>query len=353
MSNTRCNRNQRLSFVELNEKDFSNFAIDSKVLDALFIPTCRTSSVLPNRLDELADTADQIFLLPSREASKTLEQFKNLPDNVMVLTHFLTESNRNWFMSLRSSNNPTKQILLDYDLPLKRNLALHISKLRRYKRVGFLDDDITISSHQVRAATAALGNEFPMAGFYVLDYPDISTSQHIARHLLGDLSETIPGGNCLFFIPDRIHGFFPYIYNEDWMFILENLRTQRFAVLGEVRQEEHSPWRNPNRVAFEEFGDLVITGILESIEAGGSMYPESYSFWKTQHETRMQWLSELRMKCGEQEFMPAICAAINQLEQIKPEQCTEFIFSLQCDIKGSIWKTLNVASILQPQMELR
>jgi len=97
----------------------------------------------------------------------------------------------------------------------------------------------------------------------------------------------------------------------------------------------------------------VITGIVESIEAGGPTYPESYSYWKTQHESRLQWLLELKIKCKEQEFMLAINAAINQLERISPEQCMEFIFSLKCDIKEPIWKTLNVTSTLQPRMGLK
>jgi len=248
MSNAKCQRNQRLPFVEMRDKDFPNLATHTKVLDALFIPTCRSSSVLLNRLDEIADAADKIFILPSGEALKELAVPKNLPSNVVVQTNFLTEANRNWLMSLRSSNNPTKHIPLDYDLPLKRNIALHISKTRQYERVGFLDDDITISSHQIRTATALLGSEFSMVGFHVLDYPDISTTEHIARHLLGDLSKTIPGGNCLFFVPNRVHGFFPYIYNEDWVFVLENLRMQKIAVAGEVRQEVHTPWRNLGRV---------------------------------------------------------------------------------------------------------
>ena len=199
-----CRPNRRLPFIKIKSEHCLDSNGFQRRLDALFIPTFRISEGLLLNLSKLSVTAERVFILPSGPGIEAMLTGKKLPKNVVLLKDFLTKSNINWFMSLRSSKNPTLNISLDYDLPLKRNLALHLSRLCGYQSVGFLDDDITITNSQIFAAASIIGKQYPIIGFHVFEYPDVSTTEHIFRNVVGEISETIPGGNCLFFNPNRV-----------------------------------------------------------------------------------------------------------------------------------------------------
>jgi len=236
-----------------------------------------------------------------------------------------------WFLDLSSSQNPSQFFDADYDLPLKRNFAIQAARTLGFERICLLDDDITISLGQVQAAASALSAATPVASFLVSDFPDLSTMEHVNRLTSQCEYEIMPGGNCLFLKLPEAFGLFPYIYNEDWFFIHVSALKNRIVKLGDVKQEPHRPWTNLTRVRFEEFGEVIITGILDEPDGINSAKVNSETYWKRVIVNRARWLEDLSRYVSTLEFKKAVETATLALSSVDSKDCTYFISALKKD----------------------
>lgn len=313
--------------------------------DAIFIPTCRKSSAILDRIGELAASADSVWILPSGPAVHSLLDFRFLPSNTHCLFDLPLEALQRSFLELPSSQNPSRTVQQTYDLPLKRNIALAIARLHGFERICLLDDDIAITPEQISAASTVLGETYPLAGFHVLDFPDVSTLDHVHRLITGWPSRTMPGGNCLFLkIPDT-SGFFPYIYNEDWLFVIHNLHGRRGVVLGEVMQQVHRPWVDLTRIRFEEFGELIISGLIAVSYDLYATDLESTDFWNSVRHDRWTWLDALRSCKSTPDLLQAVTAAMSALSSFGPEACRDFIVSMKSDLREELRCLSNLVNL--------
>jgi hypothetical protein len=152
------------------------------------------------------------------------------------------------------------------DISKKRTLGLLIGRSCGWTRMLFLDDDIrALRAESLKSATALLA-KYPVVGLQVRAYPDASVVGH-ARHKIGFRPEAFISGGSMLVDPQRLDGFFPPVYHEDWLCVINHLRRGEVAVGGTVRQLTYWPFRDTDRARREEFGDILANGLLWLVHA--------------------------------------------------------------------------------------
>lgn len=303
-------------------------------LDALYVPTHRLHSISLTRLQKLRAHCKNIYILATRHAKQVFSKRGRIPSGCKMLDAGTDKAFVASFKSLGTFNNPSSQVTRSYDLPLKRNFALRHARGNGHQFIGLIDDDIEVDSLHVAKATKCVRDGASMAGYCAFDYPDVSTIDHVDRILTGDESFTMVGGNALFMNTGRVSGFFPYVYNEDWMFVLHNLEVQQMISLGDVHQRAGEPWRNLKRIRFEEFGETVIEGFLALKWNDASIYSGTRQFWSEVLRRRRHYLSELRERCRSPIFGTALTTALSQNATFTGRQLTLFVSALERDMRN-------------------
>ena len=155
------------------------------------------------------------------------------------------------------------------DVAAKRNLALALARLLAWRRVLFLDDDIRdLDPHQVRGAGSLLdgGAGLRAAGWTSEGFPDNSVLCH-ARRWAGKDQGVFVGGSTLLLDATGDLPWFPGVYNEDWLFLFDLLRSRAVGHVGATRQLTIDPFVDPRRAVEEEFGDLLGEGLFHLLHA--------------------------------------------------------------------------------------
>jgi hypothetical protein len=150
------------------------------------------------------------------------------------------------------------------DISRKRNLGLLVGQACGWTRMLFLDDDIrSIDVGKLKSAASLLG-KYPVVGLRVGKYPDASVIGHSLRMVDRKPPAFISGGSLLV-DPRRLQGFFPPVYHEDWLCVIDHLRLGEVAVGDWVRQLRYSPFTTTQRAQLEEFGEVLAIGLLSIV----------------------------------------------------------------------------------------
>jgi hypothetical protein len=164
------------------------------------------------------------------------------------------------------------------DLGLKRNLGILLARLVGWRSVLFLDDDMReVNPTTVRRAASALGR-FTAVGMAVHDFPDNSVVCH-AHRLGGGKQDVFVTGSALVVECRKIDTFFPQIYNEDWLYLMDGLCRRRVARTGSAKQLAYRPFADPNRAAGEEFGDILAEGLVGLLHHGVPPEKATADYW--------------------------------------------------------------------------
>ena len=329
-----CERYYRSPFIDAAPDQY--MADPGLRIDGIFIPSHRESSLALERIGELASVSEVVCILATRAAAHSFQTI-TLPKNVRIVSENLINQTQERFLTRPSSRNASQLASAVYDLPAKRNLALQLARQWRLRRICLLDDDIAISNRQIQAASTVLSDTSPMAGFYVFDFPDVSTIDHIQRFVTGEPSQTIPGGNCLFLFLDQIDGYFPYIYNEDWIYVLHNAARSPGIALGEVKQSAHTPWHDNVRVRFEEFGETIISGLLELDQVLNANEAVSESFWTEVIRQRKQFLIGIHNACADSNQQIVVGTALGTITAFSGQDCVRFINAIRTELNDFLW----------------
>lgn len=147
------------------------------------------------------------------------------------------------------------------DLSRKRNIGLLLAHLAGWRGLLFLDDDIRdLSPRTVRTAASVL-RPGRAVGMVATDFPDNSVVCHALR-LCGGAQDVFVSGSALAVDTTSIESFFPEVYNEDWLFLYDLVRSRRVSAAGVVRQAPYKPYEDVTRAAREEFGDILAEGLM-------------------------------------------------------------------------------------------
>jgi hypothetical protein len=220
------------------------------------------------------------------------------------------------------------------DLSTKRNLALMLSHMLGWKRVLFLDDDITeLNPDDVRKASGLL-DTYSAVGFQVGGFPDHSVVCHAYRQA-GGKQQSFIGGGALAVELTRSKSFFPDIYNDDWFFLLDgDKRLRPSAMTGQVVQYPYDPFRNPDRARAEELGDVLAEGIFWLLDQDQLTVDADRRHWAGFLEKRAQFIQAvLEMVQNDDSLDPyekarriaALKGSRGRLALIKPELCEDYL----------------------------
>jgi hypothetical protein len=165
------------------------------------------------------------------------------------------------------------------DTSLKRNLGLLLARSVGWQRIVFLDDDIVVADPaDLRRAVSLLDRHYAV-GLSIGGYPDNSVVCHAHREA-GGRQDTFVGGGALAVRMDRVESFFPKVYNEDWMFLLDDVRLRPVAQTGVALQKPYDPFADPDRARGEEFGDDLAEGVFALLDAGKRVQDADERYWR-------------------------------------------------------------------------
>ena len=179
------------------------------------------------------------------------------------------------------------------DLSTKRNLGLLLARLLGWSRIFFMDDDVRGVSLADLRATVSMLDRYRSVGMRVTDYADNSVVCH-AHRATGAKQDVFVSGSVLAVNCQQPFGFFPEIYNEDWLFFYDDVRTRRLGWSGrDVTQLRYDPFENVERAERQEFGDVLAEGLyaLLHIDSDLSTVPDRY--WNEFLTTRKRFLEEI------------------------------------------------------------
>ena len=188
---------------------------------------------------------------------------------------------------------PTSCFYRVRDLSTKRNLGLILARMLGWQRIFFLDDDITdINPDDVRNTISMLGSH-PAAGMRVADYPDNSVVCH-AHRMTGGSQDVFVTGAALAVDCEQSRGFFPDIYNEDWLFFYDAAVAGQLGSSGrEVKQRGYDPFADPRRAAWQEFGDVLAEGLYALLEFGVGVDEAESDCWSDFLDSRRRFFDAI------------------------------------------------------------
>jgi hypothetical protein len=234
-----------------------------------------------------------------------------------------------FFRNLRTSHHKhTIACSTTWDLPLKRSFALSHALANGYQKILFIDDDIRTPNASVLTAGAMWLDRYAVAGCFVDDFVDTSLVGHLEREAGEDVYSFL-SGSFLFVKPSEAFGFFPGVYNEDWLFMIPHVLTGSICSFGSVRQLPFDPFKEINKARFQEFGDVVAEGLYSLILSKDYERRFNLSFWEEVIAERFEVLASLRKRLPQHQRIIAVAMTANKA--ILPKDCQEFVTSWEED----------------------
>jgi len=239
---------------------------NSAAVDAIIVPTVRSPDRLHSAVDLASRLRCQLVVLYTDQFPDGLSSVlaKLQPGAATVVA--LSSDVKDRFLDLGPAIPQSLVSDCALDISRKRNLGLLIGRACKWTSMLFLDDDIRRINAEKLSSAAALIGRYPVVGLQVKKYPDASVVGH-ARRLAGHYNEPFISGGSLVVDPQRLHGFFPAVYHEDWLCLINNLRLGEVAIGGSVGQLPYRPFTTPERAKLEEFGDILASGLLWLVHA--------------------------------------------------------------------------------------
>ncbi|MEV6829450.1 hypothetical protein [Amycolatopsis sp. NPDC051102] len=232
------------------------------------------------------------------------------------------------------------------DTGMKRNFGLLLARLLGWECAVFLDDDIDIPAPGDLATAATLVAEHSIVGLLVDGFPDNSVVRHAYRAVGGEWPAFIGGGGALAVNPAKINTFFPNVYNEDLLFLLDHQGLRPAVVSGTALQARYDPFQVGSRARFEEFGDCVAEGVLLLHRDGRQAGDAGVDFWRGFLADRQRMIADTLAKAERRDradqrkrMLAALLGAHEQSGVIEPRTCVEYLIALRDD--RSAWHDHN------------
>jgi len=314
-------------------------------LDAIIVPASRPVQNLEQAVALARAAQCTLLVLCSRRVTpaevRQLLARQSLHDAIVIglpddYQHELLE-----FPALASIKDdlPTACSYRITDLSTKRNLGLILARMLGWRRIFFLDDDIRdVSPADVHSTVSMLGSH-PAAGMRVTDYPDNSVVCH-AHRVTGGLQDVFVTGAALAVDCQVNSGFFPDIYNEDWLFFYDAASAgQLGSSLRKVTQLRYNPFADPRRAAWQEFGDVLAEGLYSMLELGIDMEDTTSEYWNYFLDARRRFFEAIIRRSGKaspeirEDLLRSVEAARECSAEISPELFERYILLWRQDLR--------------------
>jgi hypothetical protein len=319
-------------------------AVTEPLVDAIVVPTIRTAEHLYSAVKLAAHARCHLVAVytdaPPGELSAVVDRLGLT--RVTLLTVSSSAGDRLLDLGASLPQNLVSPAALD--ISRKRNLGLLIGRTCGWTRMLFLDDDICKLNVPKLSSAAALLDHYPVVGFQVKKFPDASVVGH-ARRLTGRRQEPFVSGGSLLVNPQLVNGYFAPVYHEDWLCVINHLRKGEVAIGGSVAQLPYLPFSTSKRAEFEEFGDVLLSGLLwlvhtrprEGAEDEAHLvedheywrYATNPRFWEQIIEQRAALLADIAERLTGKDFggpspLPSLTAARQRLGDLTPADFASF-----------------------------
>jgi hypothetical protein len=89
-------------------------------------------------------------------------------------------------------------------------------------------------------------------------------------------------------------GFFPDMYNEDWLFFYDAASNgQLGSSQREITQLRYNPFADPRRAAWQEFGDVLAEGLYALLEFGSDRDHATSEYWSYFLDARQRFFDAI------------------------------------------------------------
>jgi hypothetical protein len=328
-------------------------AFPPATLDAIIVPASRPAESLATAAD-LAKAIDcHLVVLCSfqtdlADVSKLFDA-KRLPRATAVpvpegYKHPLLEfATTRW---ARDEDGKRVGAARNSDLSSKRNIGLLLARMLGWNRIFFMDDDIReidaaaiIDTVSLLGTAGPLGTQYRTAAMMVHDFPDNSVVCH-ARRAINEYQDVFVSGSVLAVDTKAPFGFFPDIYNEDWLFFYWNAAAKQLAgSSSSARQLPYDPFGDPQRAASQEFGDVIAEGLYTLLHSGLGTESANEQYWTAFLDDRNRILEQIKRRSYKakteirQKMIKAVLAAKEQLYGIKPDMCMTYTETWRHDLQ--------------------
>jgi len=300
-------------------------------LDAIVVPASRPAQNLQHAITLAQAMHSKLLILCSRRVTPTevwqlLAQRSfdaaivvGLPDGYK---HELLE-----FPALASIKDdlPAACSYRITDLSTKRNLGLILARMLGWRRIFFLDDDIRDANPADVQSTVSMLESYPIAGMRVANYPDNSVVCH-AHRMTGGEQDVFVTGAALAVDCQQNSGFFPTMYNEDWLFFYDAASAGRLgSSQHQATQLHYNPFADPRRAAWQEFGDVLAEGLYALLELGSALKHATSEYWSYFLDARRRFFdaidrrSEMAGPDVREQLLRSVAAARECSAEIPPE----------------------------------
>lgn len=341
-----------------------NWRVGRTDLDAIIVPASRTVDNLEHAVS-LAQAAEcWLVVLCSREtrAADVGQLFadKRFRKGVAV---DISADYRHPLLAFSSSDlaRAAKSACVNPngDLSTKRNLGLLLARMLGWRRIFFMDDDVRGVSLADLRATVSMLDRYRSVGMRVTDYADNSVVCH-AHRATGADQDVFVSGSVLAVNCQKPFGFFPEIYNEDWLFFYDDVREGQLGWSGrDVAQLRYDPFENVERAERQEFGDVLAEGLYALFHIGSDLSTAPHRFWNEFLATRKRFLEEIiwraRFVAPEigQNIVRVVQTAMLCLMQVQPQAFEDYIKAWRDDLR--VWaerlETVSRAASLEEALE--
>jgi hypothetical protein len=315
--------------------------------DAIIVPASRTADNLEQAIWLAQAAGCWLVVLCSREAraADVGEQFAEKRFTKGVAVDIPADYQHPWldFISSDLARDTGSPVCVNPngDLSTKRNLGLLLAKMLGWSRIFFMDDDVRgVSLADLRATVSTL-DRYRTVGMRVTDYADNSAVCH-AHRATGADQDVFVSGSVLAVNCQQPFGFFPEIYNEDWLFFYDDVRTKRLGWSGrDVTQLPYDPFENVGRAERQEFGDVLAEGLYGLLHVGSDLTTVPARYWDDFLATRKKFLEGIISRADSvapeiaQNIVRAVQTAMLCLMQVQPKMFEDYIHSWRADLR--IW----------------
>jgi hypothetical protein len=200
----------------------------------------------------------------------------------------------------------------------------------------------------VRWAACGLDHSAAVA-FAVGSYPDNSVVAH-ANRLAGGEQDVFVGACALLLDASRPFGFFPNLYNEDWLFAYDALVRQRVSRVDRALQVRYDPFAHPQRAMAEEFGDIIAEGLMAGLHPRPRRVPAptNVAYWREYVDARRAFIERIALKLRSERSteharaLRCLEAAEQRARTATAECCASYIGQWRADLH--VWQR-NLAAL--------
>lgn len=299
-------------------------------LDAIYVPFTGRSQHIKDLLNSLRCFDSSVYLLPSNNHDLS-SIHTSRGSNTHILQMETTDFVPFFTGLLTSRHRHTIRHLEIWDLPIKRSFALSHAVAKGHRKVLFIDDDIRIPNEKWLTIGSNCLEHYAMAGCFVEDFLDTSVVGHLEREAGEDVYSFL-SGSFLFVRPSKVIGFFPCVYNEDWLLMLPYVLSGSICSFGSVSQVAFNPFSSTNRATFQEFGEVVAEGLYSLVLSNEYERRFESRMWQDVIAERREVLISLHHRLTGPEHRKILAAALAANRSILAEDCRRFVTDWETDI---------------------